>query len=155
MDEMDAWFKTEEFKNLGRLIKYIYAQSLTEEANKLLKSRCDGCQTDHPGQQNHICIDPQPASNPFILYLYAEALESIDLTRVESTFHRSRKILNWGYGSNAPRQDYSWHIKKCVSVWYFSDFASLDSDLKVDDNISEAVTQARKDLGIDQSSELA
>ena len=114
VDEMDAWFKTEEFKNLGRLIKYIYAQSLTEEANKLLKSRCDGCQTDHPSQTNHICIEPQPDKDPIMLHLYVEALESVDLSRVKTVYQRSRKFLKIGDGSKDHREDFSLHIKKCV-----------------------------------------
>jgi hypothetical protein len=67
VDEMDAWFDSETFITLGRLVRYIYAQRLTEEVNKLLKKKCIGCQTDSPSETNHICIDPKPDRNPFIL----------------------------------------------------------------------------------------
>ena len=139
VDKMNDWFKSDEFKELGRLVKYIFAQYLSDGVRKLLKKKCLGCEIDHPSQSQHICIQSEPNKDPFLLYLYAETMESIDLDRMEDIYHRTRMILKIGYGSNDPHQDFSLHIKSCVRSWFISDFASLDSDLCVDPDISKAV----------------
>ena len=143
---MEAWFNSEEYKRLGRLARYIYAEFLNEEIDKALKKKCYGCQTDHPSQTNHICLDPEPTLDPFILHLYLEAAESVNLTQVEEAFDRSRKILEWEYGSSDIHQDFSTYIKKCYGAWKATDFETLSLDFTVEPSISAAVEQALEEL---------
>ena len=143
---MDGGFGSVEFNTVDRLVKYIFSQCLTEEINKILKKNCMGCLTDHPSQSSHICIDPQPDTNPLILHLYTRALEITDIIRLEAIFHRSRKLLKLGYTKNDPRQDFKRGIKRCLRGWFNNDFATLDDDLTVASDISDAVNQACEQL---------
>ena len=145
VDEMNAWFKTEDFKNLGRLTRYIYALFLTEEVKKSLKRMCKGCRTGHDSRDEHICIDPQPSLDPFMLYIHVEALRSVDRLLAESTFHRTVRILGWD--SDKPRQDFMLHLNDLFRNWYVSDFATLEQCINVEPSISDAVNRARGNLG--------
>lgn len=144
--EMDGGFGSVEFNTLDRLVKYIFSQCLTEEITKILKKNCMGCLTGHPSESSHICIDPQPGTNPLILHLYTMALETTDIIRLEAIFHRSRKLLKLQYSKNDPRQAFNQHIKRCLTTYFRNDFATLDNDLTVPYDISDAVNQACEQL---------
>ena len=135
---------------LGRLTKYIFAKYLWEEIEQILKKNCRGCHTDLPG---HICIDQrpsdpqyaqhaQPDKNPYLLYFYATALGSIDVSLIETIYHRSRRLLKMRSG----KRDFKQHMKRCFQIWFHNDFATLNEDLTVDSAMSDAVTLARAEL---------
>ena len=126
------------------------AKCLLEEIEQVLKKNCRGCHTDLPG---HICIDQrpsdpqyahyaQPDNNPYLLYFYATALGSIDVSRIEAIYHRSRRLLKVRSG----KRDFKQHLKRCFEIWFHNDFATLNEDLTVDSAISDAATLARAEL---------
>ena len=132
VDEMDAWFKSYEFKRLGRLLKYIYAKYLTEEVCKHLNKSCH--------EKN------QPDKDPFIFYLYVKTMETLDLNRLETIYQRSRRILKIGDSRNNTHQDFVLHVEECIRNWLVSDFGCLNSDLNVDTCTSNTVKRVLEEI---------
>lgn len=80
------------------ILIFIYGEELQKQFNSVVKDRCNGCQTEHPSQSEHLCLtlkDSCVEADGII----TEALAKVDLAYVKALCVETANILsvdaNW------------------------------------------------------------
>lgn len=151
LDDMDRYQNSKAFDTLGALGRFIYADFVSREVNRLLKARCPGC-ADVSKSLNHLCVDANPTMDPFVLHLYVTATEGVNLESVKVVYHRAREYLRLDGEGRNPEKDFGLIVKRCFVRWFVSDFGSMKEDLSVPSDLEEAVSLAFKDSKLQRDS---
>ena len=152
LDTMDRYQRSEVFDKLGVLGRFIYADFVSREVNRLLKARCPGC-VDVPRPMSHICVDANPTMDPFILHLYVTATEGVNLDSVRVVYDRARDYLRLGGKDRDLERDFEIIVKRCFMRWFVSDFGSIKEDLSVPSDVEGAVSLAFKNSKLPRDGE--
>ncbi len=146
IDEIDVLLKEEEFHKVHNVAKYIFATLLCDELSKVLKSQCNGCMIEHPSQLQHICIEPDPANDIFVLTLYIQALEELNKLYAAKLFQATRRRLQLGTTGSCAVYDFLAVVHHYSKVWTLNNFSNLQEALHADNHVKEAVNLARLEL---------
>ena len=106
------------------LLRFVYAVSVESEFRKKIIAECCGCETDHPSQVQHTCLDSEDSWGPgHRVFLYTEAEYAVKKGYIVALFVETARILkidsNLIININATLED-------ILESWEREDFNQID-----------------------------
>ena len=113
-------------ERLKVLLRYVYAVKVESEFRKKIREECYGCETDHPSQLQHTCLEPEISWGPgHRIYLYTEAEYAVSKGYLEALFVETGNILR--LDSNLI--DFRTVLKEILESWETENFKQIERDI--------------------------
>ena len=148
VDEVDATFKKKETETLQLLTRYVLATFLQEKVNAIVFENCVGCKINHPSQDQHICIAPDPNTDCLIEFWYHEAADTLDIAAVKEVIAVTQENIEVGVLPISPEFDLNQYIIRHISTLKETEFSHVIDDLEIDDGIKQAVSFAKEEIDL-------
>ncbi len=145
VDEIDAIFKKRETETLQILTHYVLATFLQEKVNGIIFENCVGCKIDHPSQDQHICIAPDPDTDCLVECWYQEAADALSFAEIKEVITTTQEYLEVGLLKISPEFSFYRCVSEKLRSWKATEFRQFVHDLEVEDRIKEAVNFAKEE----------